>query len=58
MNVADFRYLYNTMSANSYDLLFGSMDVTAATIIQTVIFYLSLALISIKIVFKLNIELD
>ena len=58
MNVADFRYLYNIMSANSYDLLFGSMDVTAATIIQTVIFYLSLALISIKIVFKLNIELD
>lgn len=58
MNVADFRYLYNTMSANSYDLLFGSMDVTAATITKTVIFYLSLALISIKIVFKLNIELD
>lgn len=58
INVKDYLYVYNTLSANSYDLLIGSMDATAASLPTTVIFYVSLALISVTMVFKLRVALD
>merc|ERR1719437_52231 len=48
INVKDFQYVYNTVSPTSYDLLLGSMDATAASLTATVIFYVSLALLSVS----------
>ena len=58
INVKDFQYVYNTVSPTSYDLLLGSMDATAASLTATVIFYVSLALLSVSMVFKLRVALD